>query len=263
MGPLARFFLAALLVWLGSWVPLGLYVGDVDYVITRVSRGSIERQIYQGFLYTGLLILFLKFWLSYAPQKPRRGRVPGFLGFFALGLLSTVVLRACLHFGGAHDLSFSGISGVQVTVALVSCLAVALVEEAVFRGFLLGRLVMSVGHRSGLLLTSVLFASVHLFRPGSLEFRLAYGLGLFLLGVLLAQIAWRFDSVLASAGFHAGIIFFNILLPYGDFQPSWWAGWNAEPVAGALSWGLTILLGVQIPIFGKLFAPASDAEPLA
>lgn len=258
MGPLSRFFLAALLIWIGAWLPLGFYVGDFDYVLTRVSRGSTERQVYQVLLYSGLLVLFLKFWFSFAPERPRRGSWRGFGLFLGLGLLSTVLLRSILFWGGAYRPSSAEIGWLDILSAVVSCVAVALVEEAVFRGFLLGRLVMKFGQSKGLLGASALFAVVHLFRPGSLAFKLGYGLGLFLLGVLLAQIAWRFDSVLASAGFHAGIIFLNILLPYGDLIPSWWAGWNSEPVAGVLSWILTIMLGLQIPFLSGFLSENID-----
>lgn len=241
MSSLSRFFALLALVWVLAWLPIGLWVGDFDYVLQPVSRHSFERQLYQVFLYAGLLLVFLDSWRKQRPKRPRWGR-PGYLLFyFAQGLIATLILRGLLqHTGYATWSPFPGSAGVCLEV-LASSLAVALVEEAVFRGFLLPRLVERWGWNWGVWLSSLIFAAVHLFRPGSTTFKVTYGIGLLLLGYLLASLAWRHNALFASVGFHSGVIFLNIGTSLDNFTPSVWSGWEGEPVSGVLSWILTML----------------------
>lgn len=239
---LGRFFLNALLVWLLAWLPLGLWKGDPDFVLTTVSRGSVERQIYQGLLYSGLLFLFLHAWWRHAPSRPGRGSVRDLFSYALLGLGGALGLRLATVLLGARDWPGLAWSPSQLLLAALSALAVGLIEEAVFRGFLMGRLAQLISPTRALLISGGLFALVHLFRPGSLLFKAAYGLGLFLLALLLGRIAWSKSSVAASAGFHAGVIWPNLLDPWSGLQQSWWSGWQGEPVSGALSWLLTGML---------------------
>lgn len=241
--PLGRFLLALLVVWLASWLPIGLYVGDFDYVLTPVSRDTWHRQLYQGLLYSGMLVVFVEFWRRYAPAYPKRGSVPQLALYLALGLFGATVLKVALILLGARTVPTLPSSAWPWLIALSSALAVACIEEAVFRGFLLGGLFQRWGTVRATVTTSLVFASVHLFRPGGLEFKLGYGLGLFLLAVFLARIACQ-RSIAASAGFHGGVIFGNFL-DQASLDPSWWAGWQNEPSSGALAWVFTAALWAQ------------------
>ena len=235
-----RFVLALLSVWLLAWIPIGIWIGDIDYVLTTVSRGSSERQLYQALLYLGLGVVFFLYWRQHKPNRPGWGTAKWFAVYFGQGLLASVVLRLILWKLGFCSWEVTGDSclfGVQV---LLSCLTVALVEEAVFRGFLLGHLVAKFGWSKGASLCSLLFASVHLFRPGSLTFKLMYGIGLFALAYLLSCLAWHHDSIFASAGFHGGVILLNLGLDLEFFQVSVWSGFAREPVSGLLSLVLTL-----------------------
>lgn len=243
--PLLRFFLLLLGVWLLAWLPIGLLKGDPDYVLSTVSRGSTERQIYQGFLYSGLLLVFLDSWRRHAPNRPGRGSARDFLGYASLGLLSALVLRVVMVALGGRPMPHPDLAAATLAKCVLSALAVALVEEAVFRGFLLGRLASVMPLGRAMAMSSGIFAAVHLLRPGSLAFRAGLGTGLFLLGILLARIAWERQSIAASAGLHAGLILPNMLDPWADLHASWWSGWQGEPVSGALSWALTLLLWGQ------------------
>ena len=245
MSPLARFFFYVLAVWVAAWLPLGLWKGDPDFVLSAVSRQSVERQVYQGLLYGGLLLVFLDSWRRHAPSRPGPGRPIDFVLYAGLGLTSALVLRGVMLAVGARPVPALELSLVALLVAAVSAVTVALVEEAVFRGFLLGQLVQSMKPATAIVLSSVLFATVHLFRPGSPSFKAGYALGLFLLAVLLARIAWVKGSVAASAGLHAGVIFPNLLDPWEGLIPHWWSGWQQEPASGAVGWLLTLGLWAQ------------------
>lgn len=235
-----RFLTSIAVVWLLSWLPIGLWVGDPDFVLTTVSRGTWERQLYQWLFYGGILLVFIDSWRRHRPRQPGWGQWKHFPLFFAQGLLASIALRAVLaQLEMAHWTSPVWSADVLVTVT-VSSLAVALIEESIFRGFLLGHLVSRLGFRNGAAATSLLFAGVHLFRPGDWHFKVCYGIGLFALAQLLANIAWKKKSILASAGFHAGVIFLNLWLSLSVFHPGLWAGWNSEPVSGMVSLILTI-----------------------
>lgn len=251
-----------MVVWLVSWLPLGLWVGDFDYVLTRVSRGTWQRQLYQGLLYSGLLLVFLEFWRRHAPRIPRRGRLSEFLSYLLLGLFGAGVLKLALFFLGSRGAPELPGQAWSWVVAGLSAVGVALVEEAVFRGFFLGGLAQRWSLSRAVAISSALFASVHLFRPGSAEFKLGYGLGLFLLAVFLARIAWK-RSIAASAGFHAGVIFWNFIDSV-PIEPSWWAGWQNEASSGALAWLFTTLLWVQWEYLTRVSrdAPEPDAASL-
>ncbi|HIB66845.1 MAG TPA: CPBP family intramembrane metalloprotease [Phycisphaerales bacterium] len=238
---LGRFLGLALLIWVAAWLPIGLWVGDPDFVLTRVSRGTTERQLYQWLLYGGLILAFFYFWQKHAPLRPKWGKPMLFVGYFVQGLLATLVLRGVLTGLELVSWSVPDPSLFRVVEVVGGCLAVALVEEALFRGFLLGTLAQKLGFQKGLILSSALFALVHLFRPGDVVFKLAYGLGLFLLGYLLGSIAWHHNAIFASAGFHGGIILLNIGTQVVTFQPSLWSGAESEPVSGAVSLLLTLL----------------------
>lgn len=229
------------LVWLLSWLPIGFWVGDFDFVLTRVSRGTHARQLYQFLLYGGLLFVFADSWRRHRPTKPSWGNLRQFGFYFVQGLVASIVLRVMLGTLGLAGWVFPSLGAFQIVSILLSCLAVAMVEEAVFRGFLLGTLVKKLGWPAGVTITSLIFALVHLFRPGSLGFKALYGLGLFLLGYLLARIAYHHDSILASAGFHGGVILLNLTLVLESFEPSYLAGWSREPVSGMMSIGLTAM----------------------
>lgn len=255
---LARFFGSLLVVWLLAWLPLGLWKGDPDFVLTAVSRHTVERQAYQGLLYTGLLIVFLDAWRRHAPRRPARGGARTFLAYAALGLTAALGLRLLLVLLGARVLPPSPGELSTLLLALASALVVAVAEEAVFRGFLLGSLAQIMAPRQAILVSSALFALVHLFRPGPASFIAAYAAGLFLLAVLLARLAWL-RSIAASAGFHAGIILPNLLDPAPGLARSWWAGWPQEPVSGALSWLLTLILIGQWEWWRRRTDPAGPA----
>lgn len=243
--PLLRFFLLLLGVWLLAWLPIGLLKGDPDYVLTTVSRGSTERQIYQGLLYSGLLLVFLDSWRRHAPSRPSCGSARDFLAYASLGLFSALGLRVVMVVLGGRPMPHLDLAAAILAKSVLSALVVALVEEAVFRGFLLGRLASVMPQRAAVAMSSAIFAAVHLFRPGSMVFRAGLGAGLFLLGLLLARIAWERQSIAASAGLHAGLILPNLLDPWPNLQACWWSGWQQEPVSGALSWTLTLLLWAQ------------------
>ena len=88
MNPLGRFLAISAVVWLASWIPIGLWAGDLDYVLTPVSRDTSARQLYQILFYAGLLAVFALCWRRDPPPRPGWG-TPRVFFFFFLPFLSS------------------------------------------------------------------------------------------------------------------------------------------------------------------------------
>ena len=146
---------------------------------------------------------------------------------------------------------------------LVATAAVPILEELLFRGFILGVLLRSFSRRNAVLLTSALFSIVHFLKApekispnesvtwlsgfvsiahsfwqfGDPSLLAAGFLTLFVVGCILADARLQTNSLWLSIGLHAGWIFAN-----GTFSRA------ARRVARALPWiGKDLLVGI-IPL---------------
>lgn len=233
---LSRFLLTLLAVWVLAWLPLGILKGHLTYVLSAASRNSLEREIYQGLLYTGLFIAFISAWTRNPPSRPSLGKPLELLKWGVPIFFSALLARGLLTALGASNWPQFSLEPIRVAQALGLTLVVALIEEAIFRGWLLGQLLERYSEKSAIVASAAAFASVHLFRPGSLLFKLALFIGLFLLGLVLARVALSNNALTASAGVHGGLILPNLWTPPLELANNWWAGWNSEPASGALGW---------------------------
>ena len=150
---------------------LTLYLGWPDLTADPVYRGMA--QILMTNLLNGLVLLFIyrtitvryrsPFWSSLKWRGPKavpasRFLALGFLLAFAMGALSSRI-------PGIEDLPVSGLlQHVQTAVFLsVTAIAVApLVEEVVFRGFIFPVLERRWGPVAAVLLTALMFTSLHI-----------------------------------------------------------------------------------------------------
>ena len=98
------------MVWLASWIPIGLWAGDVDFVLTPASRDTAARQLYQILFYSGLLVAFALSWRRDPPPKPGWGKPSLFLFFFLQGLIATAVFRWTLYALGYASWQLAGAS---------------------------------------------------------------------------------------------------------------------------------------------------------
>jgi membrane protease YdiL (CAAX protease family) len=171
---------------------------------------------------------------------------------------------------------------IVITLAktLTAALAVAVVEEIVFRGFLLRCLVAAIGHGSGLVLSSLFFAYVH-FKGANAVFQIAdvptfsdscstasailFGflrpfrptafLSLFLLGLLFGMWTLRSRHLMAAIGFHWGVASILIL------QHRLFVLGSASSAASAAAHGLIespfcpILLAVLVGFYAHVQQP--------
>ncbi|HKF30021.1 MAG TPA: CPBP family intramembrane glutamic endopeptidase [Candidatus Binataceae bacterium] len=157
---------------------------------------------------------------------------------------------------------------------VLSAALIAVIEEAFFRAFLFGGMKDDFGSTGALIVSSTIYALAHLVRaPGrfyATTLDLSAGvrtlglsfsqlsaplsalptlIGLFLLGVVLAEAFILTGTVWFSVGLHAGFVIGAKLWPKMMVTrrelPGWLAGWGKQPlISGAAAWvaALAVLL---------------------
>jgi len=224
----------------------------------------------------------------------RRRAVGRSLAWFAIGA-ACIWLLVAVQFGvGLRGFRHPELWKVlaAAVVALGSAACVAALEETVFRGFMLHALMDKLGRYRGILLTSVIFATLHLFtldyflapirnvaldgtrwyegfrllalflRPLATPLRVMPGLiGLLLAGWLLAELTARTRSLWPAIGLHAGWVWAiktsGRVWKYYDptpaaAGPAWLFG-EKYAAAGLLGW---LMVGALILVVNGLAAYA-------
>jgi uncharacterized protein len=157
---------------------------------------------------------------------------------------------------------------------VLSAVVIALLEEGFFRAFLFGGMQSDFGSTGALIVSSTIYALAHLVRAPARFYASALDLsagvrtlglsfsqlsaplsalptliGLFLLGVVLAEAFILTGTVWFSVGLHAGFVIGARLWPKMMTTrrglPGWLAGWGRQPlISGAAAWvaALAVLL---------------------
>lgn len=236
-GAAARLVLGLLALWVSCWLSLGLLFRQPLLLLHPLEAPEFLRVIYLLMLYGGLVGLLKWRWRA-EPPRIRWGSksLAARLGLLGLGFV--VLQRICL--GPAwHPQTPSAAAWVS---AVLLAFPIAAVEEAVFRGYLYGSLRHTLRPIPAALLVSFFFALVHLFRPGGLQFKIAYALGLMCAALVLNLLAER-AGLWSAATMHSSWIVAAVLDPPGRVDPGLWTGLRGEMAAGACSWLLLVLLG--------------------
>lgn len=129
---------------------------------------------------------------------------------------------------------------------LPAALLVGVLEELIFRGYLLRQL-MACSTPFAVAATSAAYALVHL-KPGWAWPESAMELtGLFVLGAVLAVAVLRTGHLYLAIGLHASLAYWarvnKLVLEFPPDSPQWLVG-SSRLVNGMLVWGLLILVGV-------------------
>lgn len=140
---------------------------------------------------------------------------------------------------------------------LVVSLVVGLIEEAVFRGWLLTHW-QGLGWIGAAVLSSLLFAALHLVWDGWAAWPQVPGLTLMGLVLVLAR-TWDGGQLALAWGLHAGWVWAIATLDtaqlfrYTDTAPAWGIGVGQQPLAGATGWLLLLGTGVLLLSTGTRF----------
>ncbi len=231
-----RLVLGLLVLWVTCWLSLGLLLGQPLLLLHPLEAPEYLRVVYLLMLYGGLLGLLRWRWRA-EPPCIRWGSVWLAVRVGLLGLIFVALQR--LFLGAAWHPAQPG-KAAWLSALLLS-FPIAAVEEAVFRGYLYGSLRCSMRPLPAALIVSGFFALVHLFRPGSLDFKLAYGFGLLLAALVLTLLAER-AGIWSAAAMHTTWIVAAVLDPPGHVDPGLWTGLRGEMAAGACSWLLLMAL---------------------
>lgn len=251
------FFLAWVLCWLPIALPLGIWLQwRPGQPVSSQQKIPLLLSLYllaPGLLWGSARLTGLPlstYGLTWTGQSLVLGAIGWGLGCLGIGILVGLQLR----FGW---LIWQAQPGRQVLPTLVAIAGlggfVALIEEWVFRGFLLTQLQQDYSWLGAAIGSSLIFALLHLVWDG-LKIRLQLP-GLWLMGMVLVLARWAMDGNLGLAwGLHAGWIGVLAtldstgLIKPADGAPAWMTGIDGQPLAGAMS--LLLLLGTATLIWG-------------
>lgn len=210
---------------------------------------------------------------------------------FVVAMLAIAIL-----FGLALAVGGGGVSDHQAAAALIpkyflSAIAIAFIEEAFFRAFLLGGMRNDFGERVALIASAAIYAIAHLVRsparfyvtgyePAAGLATLAHSvdqfttpsiaiptlIGLFLLGIVLGEAYILTGSVYFSIGLHCGFVLGAKMWPKIILNraaiPWWIAGGGAIPlIAAPAAWVIAIAIFAALrPILGAQKTSPDYAE---
>jgi membrane protease YdiL (CAAX protease family) len=191
--------------------------------------------------------------------------------------LVVAMFAIAILFGLAFAVGGGGVGNHEAAAALIpkyflSAIAIAFIEEAFFRAFLLGGMASDFGNRIALIASAVIYAVAHLVRsparfyvsgyePTAGLITLAHSIdqfkdpavaiptliGLFLLGIVLGEAYLLTGSAYFSIGLHCGFVLGAKMWPKIILNraaiPWWIAGGGAIPlIGGAAAWVIAIAI---------------------
>ena len=192
------------------------------------------------------------------------------------GFLIAIVAMAALVFAaaamGAHARETAAGLWLTMPKYLLAAVVIAIIEEGFFRAFLLGGMEGDFGRITAIVVSSGIYAIAHLVRSrskvpvtgihplagfqtiglslanlGHPMVLLPTFVGLFLLGIVLAEAFLRTGTVYFSIGLHAGFVVGAKMWPHmtsgGLRLPPWLGGYGPQPlISGVAAWAVAIAL---------------------
>lgn len=171
------------------------------------------------------------------------------IGIGGVGLLSGVQLAASLSTVQLNKTSWTAGAGIALAAGCLT-LFISAIEELIFRGFVVNQLQMSYSMAAVVLISSIIFALLHLVWDGAAG---ALNLpGLVLMGAVLVIARWASGGLGLPCGLHWGWIWglawldtTGIVTQRPD-APIWLVGRSNQPLTSPLVLGLLGLTGLLI-----------------
>jgi membrane protease YdiL (CAAX protease family) len=208
---------------------------------------------------------------------------------FAVAMLAIVILYALAIAVGGGGVGDRETAAALIPKYFLSAIAIAFIEEAFFRAFLLGGMRNDFGGRIALVASAAIYAVAHLVRsparfyvsgyePAAGLITLAHSvdqfmdpsiaiptlIGLFLLGIVLGEAYILTGSVYFSIGLHCGFVLGAKMWPKIILNrvaiPWWIAGGGAVPmIGGAAAWVIAMAIFATLrPLTGAQAADVDD-----
>jgi membrane protease YdiL (CAAX protease family) len=210
---------------------------------------------------------------------------------FVVAMLAIAILFGLALAVGGVGVGDHVAAAVRIPKYFLSAIAIAFIEEAFFRAFLLGGMRNDFGERVALIVSAAIYAVAHLVRsparfyvtgyePAAGLMTLAHSvdqfatpgiaiptlIGLFLLGIVLGEAYILTGSVYFSIGLHCGFVLGAKMWPKIILNrvaiPWWIAGGGAIPlIAAPTAWVIAIAIFVMLrPISGAQKTSSDYAE---
>ncbi|BCL37563.1 hypothetical protein NSMS1_40100 [Nostoc sp. MS1] len=170
---------------------------------------------------------------------------------FGLGSVSIVILftcQFCLGWCYFKELNIKQLASVSFPILLIALL-VGGIEELVFRGFLLTELARDYPLWTAAIISSLIFAVLHLVWEQRETLPQIPGLWLLGMMLVLARISDR-SSLGIAWGLHSALVWAIAtidtaqLVTYTGKVSEWWTGKNQKPIAGVA--GIICVLGTSL-----------------
>lgn len=221
--------LAPWLFWIGQSLSKYIFLGFLGS--TDFQRYFNRAVLIAAFLLLAplLRLIGLRRFRDLGLQKNRRRNLH-LIGGFLMSWLSITALGACFLKFDVFELK-APVPWNLLPPILLSSIAVALIEEALFRGAILGLVRQTLSNVPAVLFVSALFSAVHLLSPSQEQIQVVHwysgfellphafwrftdpwavlgsGVTLAILGMLLAHATLKTSSLWLAIGIHSGLIF--------------------------------------------------------
>lgn len=250
--------------WICAWLIPGLILGQPAVLLSR----NGPRAWKDGYLIALYCWLLLSTWIAWRRWGPKPGSAtlelkPGWLWLYLKGLMMGIGMvlgsRLILIYFGHWTMPPDDRS----TQALIGALLMAPVEELVFRGYLFQVAREQYGRLPAYLGVNTFFAVLHLFRRGTPEWKLAFGVSLVLAGIFLTLLVDLTGSLWTAVGVHTTWVWIQIADPPGRLESSWFWGLSGDPLSGILGWILLFvtMLPFLLQARARWLSPASPSTP--
>ncbi|MDX2240927.1 MAG: type II CAAX endopeptidase family protein [Leptolyngbyaceae cyanobacterium bins.302] len=238
---IGAFFLAWLLVWIPIAIPLAILLKWRPFTPLAPSQKlPLLASLYAivPLLLWGFAALQQQPFEQYGLRWQGSLFISG-LGGMAIALLGLTLLFSLQQWQGWSHWQIAAIKplGIAILPSFLIGLWVSGTEELVFRGFVLNQLLFGLPWWGAAIVSSVIFALLHL--VWEQQETIPQLPGLWLMGMVLVLARWADDGILGLAiGLHGGWVGGMISLDsvqfieYGDRAPTWFTGIGNKPLAG-------------------------------
>ena len=256
---------AFFIVWIVCWLPIALILTKVlHYEAKQPLQPEQKITLVVSLYLLAPLILLVTNWLTHKSFSSY-GWIVDFsilnsllLGF-GLGVVSLAFIFGCQLCFGLCKLKISNLKSVASTLFFVMAIALLVggVEELVFRGFLFTQLEHTYSVWAAAIISSLIFALLHLvWEQRETTPQLP---GLWLMGMVLVLARFADNGSLGLAwGLHAGWVWSIAtidtlgLIDYTEKTSEWITGKNNKPLAGVAGIFCMGLTAVALYAIGKL-----------